>query len=53
MNAHHFNHFNFGLNSQMIQERFQIFFHLYGIVLHLGDSEDAQFAISPCTMLFQ
>lgn len=52
-NTHHFNDFNFGFDAQMIEEHFKVFLHLNGIVFHLGDGEDAHFAIFPRAMLFQ
>lgn len=52
-NTHHFNDFNFGFDAQMIEEHFEVFLHLNGIVFHLGHGEDAHFTIFPRTMLFQ
>lgn len=53
IHAYHFYNFNFRLNAQMIQEHFQVFFHLNRIVFHLSNSEDAHFTVFPCAVLFQ
>lgn len=51
--TYHFNHFHFGFDTQMIQKRFQIFFHLDRVVFDLGDGEYAELAIFPGAVLLQ
>lgn len=51
--TYHFNDFHFGSNTQMVEERFQVLLHLNGIVFHLSNGKDSQFAVLPGAMLFQ
>jgi hypothetical protein len=49
----HFDDFYLGLNPKVVKELLQVLLHLYGVVLHLGDSEDLHFAILPGAVLLE
>lgn len=50
---YHLDDFDFGLDTQMVQEHFQVLLHLNRVVLHLGDGKNAHFAVLPCAMLLE
>ena len=45
--TYHFDDFNFCIDSKMIEEQFQILFHLDAVVFKLRYSEDTGLAILP------
>lgn len=50
---YHFHNFDFSFNTELVQEHLEVFLHLYRVIFHLSDGEDAHLAILPGTVLLQ
>lgn len=45
--SHHLHHLHDGIDTQVVEEGDEVFFHLDTVVIHLSDSKNAYLALSP------
>ena len=51
--TNHFDDFDFGVDTKIVERSLEIFFHLNRVVLELSDGEEAHLAVAPRAVLPQ